>query len=324
MATRQNRDIDSLNQDFKIKVELRMEHLRYLGIFIFWTEMFRSKERQKELYAIGRTKPWKKVTWTLDSKHNYWLAIDIAFQPSIHWHLYNVWDFLRNKIAEIAKKYEIDWSYDLFKKEKAHFQCNWVKIANSNWLINYKYHLPFKRQDDKIVQYEQETNDCSDYANIGAISDLYNMRLTSEQLDSLNNFLVSKWFTQYEWDSVYMVAPYVAEWRRRNVKWQNPFAFAFPLNTKETNKALTYWYSIVGSRWTSSNVVKDWLDWVLGWIYDIRNWRHAVRWRLDVNEKKLIEINNKYDSWEINVSEYRNWAAHIKKNFIKPVWIVFM
>jgi peptidoglycan L-alanyl-D-glutamate endopeptidase CwlK len=33
------------------------------------TEGVRTKERQAELYAQGRTKPGKKVTWSMDSRH---------------------------------------------------------------------------------------------------------------------------------------------------------------------------------------------------------------------------------------------------------------
>ncbi len=41
-------------------------------------EGLRTKERQAELYAQGRTKPGKIVTWTLKSKHIDGKAVDIA------------------------------------------------------------------------------------------------------------------------------------------------------------------------------------------------------------------------------------------------------
>jgi peptidoglycan L-alanyl-D-glutamate endopeptidase CwlK len=44
-------------------------------------EGLRTKERQAELYAIGRTKPGKPVTWTLNSKHCDGLAVDVAPIP---------------------------------------------------------------------------------------------------------------------------------------------------------------------------------------------------------------------------------------------------
>lgn len=44
-------------------------------------EGVRTRERQAELYAIGRTKPGKPVTWTLNSKHCEGLAVDVAPIP---------------------------------------------------------------------------------------------------------------------------------------------------------------------------------------------------------------------------------------------------
>ena len=41
-------------------------------------EGLRTKQRQEELYAQGRTKPGKVVTWTMKSKHIDGLAVDIA------------------------------------------------------------------------------------------------------------------------------------------------------------------------------------------------------------------------------------------------------
>lgn len=42
------------------------------------TEGVRSKERQEELYAQGRTKPGKIFTWTLNSKHIEGKAVDVC------------------------------------------------------------------------------------------------------------------------------------------------------------------------------------------------------------------------------------------------------
>jgi peptidoglycan L-alanyl-D-glutamate endopeptidase CwlK len=44
-------------------------------------EGLRTRERQAELYAIGRTKPGKPVTWTLNSKHCDGMAVDVAPLP---------------------------------------------------------------------------------------------------------------------------------------------------------------------------------------------------------------------------------------------------
>lgn len=50
------------------------------GIYIRITSGTRTSEEQDKLYAIGRTKPGRPVTWVNDSQswHNWGLAIDIA------------------------------------------------------------------------------------------------------------------------------------------------------------------------------------------------------------------------------------------------------
>lgn len=63
-------------------------------------EGVRTPERQRELYAQGRSKPGKKVTWTLTSNHfkkadGYGHAVDLCPYPVD-------WSDLR-KFAEIAK-----------------------------------------------------------------------------------------------------------------------------------------------------------------------------------------------------------------------------
>lgn len=67
---------------------------------IFITETYRSQERQKYLYAQGRTRPGQIVTWTLDSNHKSRLAWDIAVGPPQS--LYDVTTLSR--VGAIAKK----------------------------------------------------------------------------------------------------------------------------------------------------------------------------------------------------------------------------
>lgn len=58
-------------------VEVVRKALEISSIDFAVIEGLRTVERQKELYAIGRTKPGKKVTWTLKSKHIDGLAVDL-------------------------------------------------------------------------------------------------------------------------------------------------------------------------------------------------------------------------------------------------------
>lgn len=114
--------LDKLTSWFRKKVEL---FLREVWDTIFITETYRSQERQNYLYSLWRTKPGNKVTWTLDSNHSGWTAIDIAF----HWEeLYPSSMYSWREVAEVAKKYWIDWWYDLWKTDKPHFQDNWQAL----------------------------------------------------------------------------------------------------------------------------------------------------------------------------------------------------
>lgn len=155
--------LDKLNEDFRKKVELFLKEVNKSGKIIFITESFRTLERQKYLLWQGRNtfelmkfwlnfrdakkfskirdnnwKKLKKVTWTLDSKHMKWQAVDIAF----YWKELYPNDFSKwRKIANIAKKYSINWWYDLWKKDKPHFEniestlYKRTQKAVSLWLI---------------------------------------------------------------------------------------------------------------------------------------------------------------------------------------------
>lgn len=68
-----------------IKVVERAIDISEIDFFV--NEGVRTPERQKELYAQGRTKPGKKVTWTLNSNHfvspktGYGHAVDVYAFP---------------------------------------------------------------------------------------------------------------------------------------------------------------------------------------------------------------------------------------------------
>ena len=58
------------------------------------------------------------------------LAIDIWFTwNELYPSDYQKW----RKIADIAKKYGIDWWYDLWKWDKPHFQDSWKPILEANF-----------------------------------------------------------------------------------------------------------------------------------------------------------------------------------------------
>ena len=59
-------------------VDIAQEACRLLPFDVIVVEGVRTPQRQRDLYAQGRTKPGKIVTWTMNSKHIDGLAVDLA------------------------------------------------------------------------------------------------------------------------------------------------------------------------------------------------------------------------------------------------------
>ena len=113
------RDVNKLKPNAKIACEMFLAEAKKQGLAVVVTETLRTRERQAELYAQGRTKPGKIVTWTKNSRHQSGLA----------------WDICKNKKGEefsdreffascgkIAKKLGITWGGDWEKQDLPHFE----------------------------------------------------------------------------------------------------------------------------------------------------------------------------------------------------------
>ena len=99
---------------------------------IFITETYRSQARQNYLYAQGRTRPGKIVTWTLSSNHKSRLAWDIAVGPPQS--LYDVTTL--NRVGAIARKLGITWGGDWVGSiDRPHFE------VKASWRIPNGYVL---------------------------------------------------------------------------------------------------------------------------------------------------------------------------------------
>jgi len=99
---------------------------------IFITETYRSQERQKYLYAQGRTRPGQIVTWTLDSNHKSRLAWDIAVGSPQS--LYDV--VTLNRVGAIARKLGMTWGGDWIGSiDRPHFE------VKPTWLMPKGYKL---------------------------------------------------------------------------------------------------------------------------------------------------------------------------------------
>jgi peptidoglycan L-alanyl-D-glutamate endopeptidase CwlK len=109
--------------------------------FLRITHGLRTMAEQAELYAIGRTKPGKKVTNAKagQSVHNYGFAVDICLiidGKEASWDTKKDWDGDKvsdwDEVVKIFAKYGWSWggSWTTFK-DMPHFE----KIGRNNWRV---------------------------------------------------------------------------------------------------------------------------------------------------------------------------------------------
>ena len=154
-----NRDITQLSPIFSKKVRL---FLLAVSDKVFVTDWNRTQEEQNKLYAQWRTTSGPIVTWTLNSNHIWGNAIDIAFK----WGELYPSDFARwREIADIAKNYEIDWGYDLWKIDKPHFQNNNNELYAPDIFkgVNIVYKKMIKKRPKRLWAFNPYTNVISIY-----------------------------------------------------------------------------------------------------------------------------------------------------------------
>ncbi|MBE7015564.1 MAG: M15 family metallopeptidase [Ruminococcaceae bacterium] len=113
------RDINLLKKNAKVACEMFLAECRKRGLPVLVTETLRTKERQNELYAQGRTKPGNIVTWTKNSRHMTGLAWDICKNKKGE--EYSDLNFFE-KCGEVAKELGITWGGTWKNKDMPHFE----------------------------------------------------------------------------------------------------------------------------------------------------------------------------------------------------------
>ncbi len=97
-------------------------------------EGVRTLERQRELYAQGRTAPGKIVTWTMKSRHIEGKAVDLVPYP-LDWNDLDKFDKIKDAMFQAARELDVnlrwgaDWDGDGNYREKGeydspHFELN--------------------------------------------------------------------------------------------------------------------------------------------------------------------------------------------------------
>lgn len=153
------RDISRLNKNAELACRLFLSECEKEGLSVLITETLRTAERQNELYAQGRTKPGKIVTWTKNSRHMSG----------------NAWDICKNKKGEeysdtsfflacgkIAKRLGITWGGDFKNKDMPHFEVdNSWEVTNLEEFAKLREDVENLKKDKKVFRY---TVDIPEYA----------------------------------------------------------------------------------------------------------------------------------------------------------------
>jgi peptidoglycan LD-endopeptidase CwlK len=118
------RDLNELDPRFRAILETALAEARKAGLDPVVIETYRPQSRQDELYAQGRTKPGRKVTWTRHSKHTQRLAADVCPRVNgvIVWHRTDLFD----RWGEIAEKHGLVWGGRFSNYDGAHVQAAWA------------------------------------------------------------------------------------------------------------------------------------------------------------------------------------------------------
>ena len=97
-------------------------------------EGLRSKSRQAELYAQGRTAPGKIVTWTMTSKHIVGTAVDLVPYP-LDWNDLKKFDAIAKAMFAAAKELNVnirwgaDWNQNGKPREKGETDSPHFELA---------------------------------------------------------------------------------------------------------------------------------------------------------------------------------------------------
>lgn len=114
----QDRNINHLHTAFRRPFDQWLAAAREAGFKILVYETFRTLERQKYLYAVGRTIApiGRPVTYTLDSCHRYGIAADIVPLDAKNQAMWNGYDRLYKLVPPS------DFGLELLSFERPHIQ----------------------------------------------------------------------------------------------------------------------------------------------------------------------------------------------------------
>jgi len=185
----------------------------------------------------------------------------------------------------------------------------WIGEQREDFLLEWNTELPeLHKQDDTRFEYNQwRTTHCTLYAPIWAISDLFNMPFSKEQIKWVVNLSVERgkpinkgWYTQ-KW-----VKCAVDRWNKYNPTRKTLY-FRSTIWSNTFNEAIEKWYTVVASYRGNRDYGRDYYDWVLEWT----EFKPSTYWHC---------ISLVWKDWWIYVKDnykWRKWQWDVSTNYYK-------
>ena len=138
MAFKFSKLSESRLQGVKLKLASVVRRaLEICAVDFMVVEGLRTIERQRELYAQGRTKPGPKVTWTLHSKHLEGNAVDLApfVNGKVDWNNPKNFDAIAKAMLQASRELSVpirwgaDWDMDGIPREKGETDSPHFELA---------------------------------------------------------------------------------------------------------------------------------------------------------------------------------------------------
>ena len=147
------RDIGELTPIAQTACNLFLEKCRAEGLNVLITETYRSQGRQDYLYAQGRTRSGKKVTWTKSSRHTSRRAWDIC--KNVKGAEYSDTAFFK-KCGCVARELGIIWGGEWSTPDMPHFEIseNWTYKGDEEMTAQER--IEFDALKKKVLELEEK------------------------------------------------------------------------------------------------------------------------------------------------------------------------
>ena len=172
--TKACRDISALSPVAQRACRAFLRECEKEGLPVLITETYRSQVRQDYLYAQGRTRAGKVVTWTRNSRHTGRMAWDIC--KNVKGQEYADAAFF-TKCGAIAKRLGITWGGTWDTPDKPHFEVtkDWKGKGESEVVEKCKMII-----NGKEYTVERILKDGTNYIKIRDVADAIGYDVTSK------------------------------------------------------------------------------------------------------------------------------------------------